>query len=159
VKDTESLLYDVLGEDAVRTSAWLDLEGVPRSVGEARRFVRAQSPALPEETEDSLLLLSSELVTNAVLHARTAITLGVVVADTAVVVLVNDLDLTLPNQHPYPQREGGWGLGLVAALADGSGMVRHSTGGKTAWFRLLRGEAPYLPDDVAARTDAGRRDS
>jgi two-component sensor histidine kinase len=145
--------------DEVRASSWLDLEPTPRAPSAARQFVRSNSPELTSDTEDRLLLLTSELVTNAVLHARTAICVGVVVADSSVVVMVHDLDLTQPTQNPYPQREGGWGLGLVRALAESSGLAVDPSGGKTAWFRLLRGGGPPVPDDAAARTDARRRDS
>ena len=84
------------------------------------------------------MLLTSELVTNAVLHARTAIELGITIADDSVVVTVHDLDLARPEQDPYAAREGGWGLGLVSALAEDSAMDTDPAGGKTAWFRLPR---------------------
>jgi two-component sensor histidine kinase len=160
VASKETLVGDVLSRaDEVQASSWLDLEPTPRAPGSARRFVQSNAPALTPETEDSLILLTSELVTNAVLHARTAISVGLVVAKRSVLVLVHDLDLTQPSQNPYPQREGGWGLALVGALAESSGMAIHPGGGKTAWFRLLRQPAPYVADDAAARPDASRRDS
>ena len=68
-------------------------------------------------------------------------------------VTVFDLNLALPNQEPYAQREGGWGLGLVSALAQESSMYVHPEGGKTAWFRLNRGPAPTVADDVAERDE------
>ena len=49
---------------------------------------------------------------------------------------VHDLDLARPEQDPYASREGGWGLGLVSALAEGAAMDSDPDGGKTAWFRL-----------------------
>ena len=69
--------------EQVRESHHLHLDPVPRLVGEARRFVAAARPPLPPDTQDSLVLLTSELVTNAVLHARTAIELGITIADAA----------------------------------------------------------------------------
>jgi two-component sensor histidine kinase len=151
---------DVLGAcDEVQASHYLLLEPVPRSTGEARRFVCSHAPELPEETKDSLVLLTSELVTNAVLHARTAIGVGFVVGRESVAVGVHDLDLTTPLQEPYTTREGGWGLELVAALAQFWATTRYPGGGKTVWFRLLRGDAHAVADGAAARANADRRDS
>lgn len=147
------------GDSAVSRHS-LALDPVPRAAGLARRFVREHAPTLPEETADSLLLLTSELVSNAVVHARTPIGLGFVVTERSVVVTVHDLDLAKPSQDPYAaSREGGWGLELVTALAEASALVTHSKGGKTAWFRLPRGEARRVRDGAAARTDSDRRDS
>jgi anti-sigma regulatory factor (Ser/Thr protein kinase) len=137
----------------------LDLDPVPRAAGTARRFVREHAPELPEETEDSLLLLTSELVSNAVVHARTAIELSVVVTQRSVVVLVHDLDLATPIQDPYAGREGGWGLELVAALAEACAVTPEPTGGKTSWFRLSRGDVHAVLDGAAARAQSGSRDS
>lgn len=137
----------------------LCVDPLPRVVGQARQFVRRHAPELPGATADALLLLTSELVSNAVLHARTAIEVGLTVTETSVVVTVHDLDLATPEQHPYLHREGGWGLALVAALAQSTAISPHPEGGKTAWFRLLRGPAPPVPDDAAARENASERDS
>jgi two-component sensor histidine kinase len=129
-------------------------------VSDARRFVLEHAPDLPPETEDSLLLLTSELVTNAVLHARTEIELGITIADDSIVVTVHDLDLARPEQDPYASREGGWGLGLVSALAEVSAMQTDPEGGKVAWFRLGRtGSSSHVPDGAAARSTGGRGDS
>ena len=135
----------------VESSTHLHLDPLPRLVGEARAFVAEHAPPLPQDTHDALMLLTSELVTNAVLHARTPIEVGVTVTEDAVVVTVHDLDLSRPEQRPYEAREGGWGLGLVAALAEDSALVPHTEGGKTAWFRLRRGAPREVGDDVAAR--------
>lgn len=146
--------------DVPRFSGSLGLEPVARAAGLARRFVRDHAPELPEETADSLLLLTSELVSNAVVHARTAIDLTFVVTEEAVIVAVHDLDLAGPLQDPYAaHREGGWGLELVSVLAEAWAMHPHREGGKTVWFRLARGAAPTVLDGAAARTDSGRRDS
>ncbi len=137
----------------MRESHHLHLDPVPRLVADARRFVLQHAPELPPDTRDSLVLLTSELVTNAVLHARTAIELGITIADDCVLVTVHDLDLARPEQDPYAVREGGWGLGLVSALADVSSMDTDPDGGKTAWFRLPRADVPAVADGAAARPD------
>lgn len=145
------LLHALPPGDAVVASHHLHLDPVPRLVAEARRFVLQHAPDLPDETRDVLALLTSELVTNAVLHARTAIELGITVADASVLVTVHDLDLALPEQVPYAGREGGWGLGLVQAMAEQAELCRDPDGGKTAWFRLSRSRSRQVPDGAAGR--------
>lgn len=115
----------------------LHLDPVPRIVGESRRFVDSHVPADEQDQRDVLLLLTSELVTNAVIHARTTIELGVTVTDGSLLVTVHDEDLGR-SELPDVSREGGWGLGMVHALADAHSMERHPGDGKTAWFRLTR---------------------
>jgi two-component sensor histidine kinase len=144
---------DLLPPDQLQTVDRLQIPPEPAAVRTARQFVLEHAPALPAETADTLLLLTSELVTNAVLHARTRIDVELLVAQEHVAVTVHDLDLAMPNQDPYAQREGGWGLGLVSSLAERSSMYVHPEGGKTAWFRLQRGPAPTVADDAAARDE------
>lgn len=124
-------------DDVVESMEHLHLEPVPRVVSDARRFISDQAPALPGGLLDVVLLLTSELVTNAVIHARTALEVGITVTDRSVVVTVHDEDLGLAPEQPSA-REGGWGLGLVRRLADDYEMERHPGAGKTAWFRISR---------------------
>lgn len=145
--------------DLVQECHCVQLDPVPRSVSAARRFVRSHAPEMPVETQESMELMTSELVTNAVLHARTTLDVEVVVTARFLVVGVHDLDLATPLQTPYADREGGWGLGLVEVLAQSWAVDRHPGGGKTVWFRLLRGEAHLVGTGAAARDDADRRDS
>lgn len=116
----------------------LRLPPVPRVVPEARRFVDAHAPGVPAEVRDVLLLLTSELVTNAVIHARTEVEIGITVTDQSLLVTVHDEDLGR-QELPGPTREGGRGLNLVRALSAASATVHHLGDGKTAWFRLSRG--------------------
>lgn len=141
-------------DDPVHATYHLQLDPLPRLVGQARDFVLEHAPDLPPATKDVLRLLTSELVTNAVLHARTRLEVGMTVTQRSVVVTVHDLDLTRSAQQPYPAREGGWGLGLVSALSEQYAMEVHVEGGKTAWFRLPRGEMPDVSDDAAERPAA-----
>ena len=59
------------------TSARIALPSSPASVGTARRFIEARTAAwsFPEPAGAQLVLIGSELVTNAILHARTELTL------------------------------------------------------------------------------------
>ena len=126
--------------DVVESMDHLHLEPVPRVVAEARGFIRDHAPALPAGLAEVLVLLTSELVTNAVIHARTPIELGITVTDHSLIVTVHDEDL----HHPPARagREGGWGLGLVRELADEAAMEEHVGDGKTAWFRISRELVP-----------------
>jgi anti-sigma regulatory factor (Ser/Thr protein kinase) len=127
----------VPAEDVVESMEHLHLDPVPRVVSVARTFIREQSPSLPEDLLDVMLLLTSELVTNAVIHARTPIELGITVTNRSLVVTVHDEDLGRAPARST-RREGGWGLGLVRELADDFEMEHHAGEGKTAWFRMSR---------------------
>lgn len=136
----QRVLPEALPEgDVVERSDHLHLQPVPRLVSSARRFVRERLPEqLQDDVVESTLLMTSELVTNAVIHARTAIEVGITVSRENVLVTVHDLDLARPGQQPYSDRDGGRGLDLVRALADETSVSRHEADGKTAWFRVRR---------------------
>ncbi len=124
--------------DVVESVDHLHLDPVPRVVGVARRFVREHAPDdLHSQLLDVLMLLTSELVTNAVIHARTPLEVGITVTNRSVIVTVHDEDLG--GSADRGGREGGWGLGLVRTYAEDAAMEQHAGDGKTAWFRILRG--------------------
>ena len=132
------LLTRALPDDEVVESVdHLHLEPLPRVVQSARVFVGDRLPDVAPDTLDTILLLTSELVTNAVIHARTAIEVGITVTTNKVLVTVHDEDLGLPSDTD-PGREGGRGLGLVAAMSEETATERHVGEGKTVWFRLSR---------------------
>lgn len=116
----------------------LKLDPVPASVGVARRFVRDLLDGADEDTVDTLLLLASELVTNAILHAHTPVELGLCVDGGRALVCVAD---RMPDSEPLIPRDhsrdrpGGRGLALVADLSDDWGTTTF-TGGKTVWFTM-----------------------
>jgi hypothetical protein len=143
--------------DHVRESHHLHLDPVPRLVSDARRFVLEHAPDLPPDTQDSLVLLTSELVTNAVLHARTEIELGITIGDDSIVVTVHDLDLARPEQDPYSSREGGWGSGWSPRWPTCPPCTPTPRVGKIAWFRLGRTGTSDVPDGAAARPSGPRR--
>ena len=103
----------------------------------ARRFV---TTALHQLGADQLAelaeLLVSELVTNAVLHARTTITLEVQLIGGGVRVGVIDASRRGPRQRDYSKEATtGRGLTLVESLASSWGSEPTSNG-KTVWFEL-----------------------
>src|SRR5205085_11601344 len=85
---------------------------------------------------DTAVLLVSELVTNAIRHARGPCFLVVAFDEGAVELSVEDGDSHMPAPRPaVGLDEDGRGLMLVSALADEWG-VRLLPGGKATWFRL-----------------------
>jgi anti-sigma regulatory factor (Ser/Thr protein kinase) len=114
-----------------------ELGGTIAAVAAARRFValhlrRWDLESLVSDAE----LLTSELVTNAVLHAWGDVTLTLAVAEGVAEVGVSDRSSDLPEQRPRTWRaEGGRGLRLVDLVAREWGVVTVD-GGKQVWFRL-----------------------
>jgi anti-sigma regulatory factor (Ser/Thr protein kinase) len=86
-----------------------------------------------------IVLLTSELVANAVLHARPPIELRLRRTAGHVIVEVFDSAPFLPRKlRPTPDDERGRGLQLVALLADRWG-ARPTTNGKAVWCMLATG--------------------
>ncbi|MGH9165331.1 MAG: ATP-binding protein [Acidimicrobiales bacterium] len=114
------------------------LEGAPTSAREARRFVNeVLHRARLDGIDDVVVLLANELVTNAILHARSDIELAVELVSGGVRVEVCD---TSPRPlHPRrvaePLSMSGRGLELVAALAASWG-VDPLPEGKRVWFEV-----------------------
>lgn len=105
----------------------------------ARAFVRACSDDVVPDPEvlDTLTLLTSEVVTNAVLHGGGPIELRFTPQDNGGArVEVEDGSPALPQPRQYEaDATTGRGLGMVAALASAWG-VTNGVGGKTVWFEV-----------------------
>ncbi|MGH3365993.1 MAG: ATP-binding protein [Nocardioidaceae bacterium] len=85
---------------------------------------------------DNAGLLVTELVTNAVLHARTDCEVAAEPAEHAIRITVTDHDLADVQVHPLDAAApGGRGLWIVAALATDWGITPHQTG-KSVWFTV-----------------------
>jgi anti-sigma regulatory factor (Ser/Thr protein kinase) len=85
---------------------------------------------------DSAALMTTELVTNVFLHARTDCLVRAAFTPPTLTVTVTDQDTReLSPQSPNHAAEGGRGLAIVAELADQWG-VEHSDGTKSVWFAL-----------------------
>jgi anti-sigma regulatory factor (Ser/Thr protein kinase) len=116
----------------------VDLDPVPASVGIARQFVRKTLAEIAEDGQEIATLLTSELVTNAILHARTPVQLGILLDEERALVCVSDRlpeDVALKPRDHSPDRPGGRGLALVSDLAESWGTTTY-TEGKTVWFVL-----------------------
>ncbi|MFF3596087.1 ATP-binding protein [Kitasatospora indigofera] len=131
----------------------------PDSVGGVRSAVRRYfdqvRPGRPQERDD-LLLVVSELVTNAVRHAGGAGTVDLALLPDAVDIAVSDPSRTLPLPRlPDPGAgTGGLGLHLVAALCGPVRVTLDPGSGKTVHARL-----PYRRPPAPAPTPAPRRRS
>lgn len=137
-------LSGLVGAVEAVVQASTSLAGEPRSAGEARRFV---ATTLEEWADGPLLetvtLLTSELVTNAIVHAGSEVDVVVRLTDEAARVEVTDRSDLPPAPRVAGEETSGRGLALVEALARRWGTRRQLTGGKTVWFEVPRaGAAP-----------------
>ena len=125
----------------VRDAERLDLEAQPASVAEARRFVRKVLGSWGfDEAIDTATLLTSELATNALLHARTPY--AVVVSHDGDLVRVEVLDGTTvpPRQRANSVTAAtGRGVAMVARVASSWGETppeRLQGFAKGIWFAV-----------------------
>lgn len=108
----------------------------PRAAAQARRFIAEKCRHLPRRTIEAALLLTSELVGNAVRHGRPDVAMSVDCSKQRLHVEVEDGSPDLPQPRtPSPTAETGRGLLLVQAYADRWG-VRALQHGKVVWFTL-----------------------
>jgi len=117
------------------------LEHSAQSPGLARAAavrMLSQFPGTSEELADEVCLVVSELVTNAVRHARPPVDLEIEVAPTEVLIAVEDGSPGRPGPvHPPSESEGGRGLQMVHVLASELGVRPHPEG-KTVWAAVRR---------------------
>lgn len=108
----------------------------------ARRFVTQALTGWDDgegDLTDTVTLLVSELVTNAVLHAGSDVEVMVRLTATAARVEVTDTsaDSLLPRDAASDE-DSGRGLALVGTLAQRWGVRSAVGGGKTVWFEVKR---------------------
>ena len=133
-----------------RTRVRAELVGEPTSARDARRLV---ADTLHDwdlaHLEEFAVLLVSEVVTNAVLHARTSLAVEVARQDDIVRVTVSDRSPARPERRrPGLQAGNGRGLGLLSVMATDWGTgPSHDPWRKDVWFEL--------PVDPAALPDPG----
>ncbi|GAA2245236.1 hypothetical protein GCM10010145_10030 [Streptomyces ruber] len=152
----------------ITARAAASFEPVGRSVATARSFVRdtLQGWGFADIVDDAVVL-TSELVTNAVVHAGTAADVLCLRTEDGVRIEVADRyperEIALqsaPVNMGSPDREGGRGLQLCAALAARWG-VEYTPTHKQVWFQLdlperpvgTRAAGPSLPADLLPLAD------
>ncbi|MFE9687578.1 SpoIIE family protein phosphatase [Streptomyces sp. NPDC002701] len=165
----EALPADDRTRSSVITArAAASFDPVGRSVATARSFVRdtLQGWGFADIVDDAVVL-TSELVTNAVVHAGTAADVLCLRSDDGVRIEVADHypEREIPLQGNAltmgnPDREGGRGLQLCAALAGRWG-VEYTPTRKQVWFQLdlperavgTRTAGPSLPSHLLPLAD------
>ncbi|MFG2289882.1 SpoIIE family protein phosphatase [Streptomyces sp. NPDC048595] len=152
----------------ITARATATFDPVGRSVATARAFVRdtLQGWGCADIVDDAVVL-TSELVTNAVVHAGTAADVLCLRNDGGVRISVADRypEREIPLQNAgqvvvHPDREGGRGLLLCGALAARWG-VEYTAAQKHVWFQLdlperpagTRSAGPALPVDALPVAD------
>lgn len=137
----------------------LELPPTTDSVPLARRFART---ALRESgiDVDTVLLLVSEVVTNAVLHARSDIRLVIEDRDERVRVEVHDASPVPPRMHHFQLASGtGRGLRMLDRLSADWGVVPVARGtGKVVWFEVGQADSSMwesFVDDLESAFDDG----
>lgn len=165
----EALPEETRTRSAVITArAAASFDPVGRSVATARSFVRdtLQGWGFADIVDDAVVL-TSELVTNAVVHAGTSADVLCLRTEDGVRIEVADRypEREIPLQAAAvnmgsPDREGGRGLQLCAALAACWG-VEYTPTHKQVWFQLdlpdrpvgTRTAGPSLPADLLPLAD------
>ncbi|MFF7728180.1 SpoIIE family protein phosphatase [Streptomyces sp. NPDC008001] len=116
--------------------AYWFLDPRPQTARQARRLARrALARWGLEELTDSVELLVSEVITNAVRYAERPITLRLLRTDVLRCEVGDDVPQLPRLRQARPSDEGGRGLYLVNRLARRWGATRLSTG-KVVWFEL-----------------------
>jgi anti-sigma regulatory factor (Ser/Thr protein kinase) len=124
-----------------------------QSVGAARRFVSETITDLTPEVQDAVILMVSELATNALVHAASGFQLTIDRTKTRLLVSVADLGAGTPSLQSPPSRQPhGRGLRIVEELSDEWGTSEAPKKGKTVWFRLN-----LTAPSQASRQGAGRQ--
>ena len=114
----------------------LALDPIVESTPVARHWITAHLDGVPEEVVECAALLTSELVTNAVLHAGTPLSVTLHLLADRIRVDVADGSATIPAVKEYSADAAtGRGLTLFNTLASGWG-VQVVPGGKIVWFEL-----------------------
>ena len=136
------------------------LPALPTSVGHARLLVRqVLTSAGCTDLLDSAELVVSEAVTNALVHAGTAIDLTVRADSDHVRLEVDDGSPHLPKAREYALTSGtGRGLMVFNGLTSSWGTAPHR-GGKTVWFEFDGDAADPVTDRATNRATNRATDS
>jgi anti-sigma regulatory factor (Ser/Thr protein kinase) len=129
------------GADGSDQTQVIELDGDPDAPSRGRHAVTEVLDGWGCEsgTREDLLLVVSELVTNAVVHGAEPIVVTMVRAPERVRVEVTDgADASSPHGNPRPRAdaENGRGLAVVTRLAVAWGWRATPGNGKTVWAEL-----------------------
>lgn len=145
----------------------LDLPRDPNAPGRARAEVRGALPGrISDADRATLTLLTSEVVTNAVIHPGPAVQgsvgLRITAYDDRIRIEVDDAGAGFDFQDlpSEPREAGGHGLVVVDGLSSRWGTSRQSPGERArfcVWFELDVEYAPETPADPPEATEATDR--
>jgi anti-sigma regulatory factor (Ser/Thr protein kinase) len=133
-----------VGTVGLGTRSVLTVPGRPDQVSAARAFAR-RLLGYQHSCVDTVVLLLSELVTNSVLHSRSAhadghVTIAITHSRTvAFVEVTDDGSDIMPSLRPAGRGEHGYGLQLVEAYAARWGCSRNGAESATCWFEVRAG--------------------
>ena len=116
----------------------LELPAVATSASEARKILRdALSGAESDDAVDAAQVAISEIVTNALVHAGTAMRLRVLLQGSGLRVELSDGSPHLPHRRDYSSVAAtGRGLHMVAEMVDRWGAYPDGRG-KVVWFEIV----------------------
>lgn len=116
----------------------------PRAAAAARSLVRSRLSALErEDLTDAVVLLTSEVVTNAVIHTSGAARLSITALDAGVrVAVVDDSPVPPVRRRHSAVATTGRGVQLLEDLADEWGWTSRSDG-KAVWFSVSGRRDPW----------------
>ena len=116
----------------------VELDFSPTAPRVARRRVATwlSDVACSESTKADAVLVVSELVTNAILHGRSAPILTATFDDGRLRLEVEDSNTASPQQRLVTDHRGGYGLHIVAQISDAWG-ARSTPNGKVVWTEML----------------------
>ena len=135
--ELERLLRQRRPDDVGATEA-LRLPPEPSSARAARRFAAATLDGwrCDEGVVDTVLLLLSEVVSNAILHARTELEVWLEARSGVVrVEVVDGAAMPIHRRPSGPDDQSGRGTGLIETLSEAWGTDRMTTG-KRVWFEV-----------------------
>jgi anti-sigma regulatory factor (Ser/Thr protein kinase) len=104
-----------------------------RAAKQARRALAPLVDGLGPERRADVLLMTTELVTNAFRHGAPPIVLVIDRDADRLRIEVEDAGAGRPAREPDPGPSGGWGLLLVEQAADRWGVLDGST---NVWFEI-----------------------
>ncbi|SEE07631.1 Anti-sigma regulatory factor (Ser/Thr protein kinase) [Streptomyces sp. 3213] len=106
----------------------------------ARDFLGGLRLPIAAEDADTVVLVVSELVTNALCHGGGACTLDLTAHPDSIEVAVHDRSPETPRMRTPDLNDGtgGFGWPMVNRLARATTVIRHAAGGKTVSASLAR---------------------
>ena len=127
----------------------------PVSAGQARKVLReVLERTARTDWADAAELALSEVVTNAILHARTTFEVTIEVFEHHLMVQVRDGSPALPEQREYAlPATTGRGMALVAAVSQACGVHQLGVDGKVVWFCMDDASDPAADSPVALDWD------